>query len=97
MTKPLKYKATIERNAPMPSMCELCTSIHKEYQLPLNLEDATQNPCFINKLEKLGLAHANLTEEQLKAILYYEPFTNSKRKIKTTCGHFAHLKRITET
>ena len=83
------YQATINRGTPMPSQCEICSSIHKDKNAGLFTE---QNSCFLERNKYTGIP-----EEAQKKMDSYAPFVNSKRTILLSCKQFAHVKSVRET
>lgn len=85
------YKAIISKEMSMPSICTLCTSLRRNSNEEVKLIP-NQNSCFVDKMEMLGLT--NVDDKIKESILTYQPFTNSKRSVRTICKNFSHIKSI---
>lgn len=80
----VKHEAKIGRGEPLPSICKLCSSIHR---CRGELSDTPQeNPCF----EEKDLSR--YSDAMKERILSYQPFVNSKRTVRTICSNFAHVR-----
>jgi len=75
----LNFKATIQKGKPMPSICEICSSVKAIAKANRDQVILENNSCF----------------EPESWIRPYKPFTNSKRTVSITCKGFSHMRSCT--
>ena len=77
----INFKATIKRGEPMPSQCAICGSCKAITKSDRDAVQSEQNKCYDEKPEAWRSK--------------YQPFTNSKRTIISTCKNFSHMRSCT--
>lgn len=93
MKAEMNFKSTIQRMEPMPSICALCTSIHRckseKSEIPQD------NSCFVDEVKESGWETKGYPAEYIERLLTYKPFTNSKRTVRAICKNFSHVRSAT--
>lgn len=74
----ITFEATWDKGKPMPCICEICQAVDALPKKERNKEQPEANSCF----------------EKNEFVTDYQPFTNTRRKVKKTCAHFSHMRRM---